>query len=132
MNTQHTDADRVVNPVPVQVTNWAPPAEPPAIKNTTLKTYILDSTGATGDKKYQISDYEPRRVRMAIWVLDQNITLLTEVPTESPNISSGLTVAPQGALLPVSVVPYEFYGPDAFFINSLNATARVVVVKEYR
>lgn len=132
--TQHVviDTDRVANPVPVSVTNWAPPAEPPAIKNTTLKTYILDSTGVNGDTKYQISDYEPRRVRLAIWVLDQNITLLTEIPTQSPNISAGATTAPQGALLPISNIPYEFFGPDAFFINSLNATARVIVVKEYR
>lgn len=123
--------DRIATPVPVSVTNWAPPAKLPCIKNTTIKTYILDSTKATGPSFVQISDYEPARCRLAIWVLDQNITILTDPPTETPNISAGLTVAPQGGLLPISSVPYEFFGPDAFWLNSLNATARVVVVKEY-
>lgn len=125
---------RVINPVEADIKNWAESARPPIIKNTVLKTYILDSAGTinSGNRTYyQISDYEPRRVRMAIWVLDQNITLLTDPPNQSPNLDAGLTTAPQGALLPISNVPYEFFGPDAFWINSLNATARVVVVKEY-
>lgn len=128
---QVQDTDRVANPVPVQITNWAPPAKPPEIKNTSLKTYVLDSAGVAGPTNVQISDFEPRRVRTAIWVLDQNITLLTSAPNAMSNLGVSATVAAEGALLPVSNIPYEFFGPDAFWINSLNSTARVIVVKEY-
>lgn len=132
MKTEEMHSDRVANPVPVTVMNWAPPADPPCLKNTSLKTYVIDSAGAAGPTYVQISDYEPRRVRVAIWVLDQNITLLTSVPNAQSNLGVSATIAAEGALLPVSNIPYEFYGPDAFWINSLNSTARVVVVKEYR
>lgn len=132
MKPETQTIDRVSNPVPVTVTNFAPPADPPCLKNTTLKTYVIDSAGVVGPTFVQITDYEPRRMRTAIWVLDQNITLLTTVPNAQSNLGISATVAAEGALLPVSNTPYEFFGPDAFWINSLNATARVVVVKEYR
>jgi hypothetical protein len=128
--------DRVAHPIPVEIKNWAEPAKPPAVKNTTLRTYVLDPTGAAGPKNAQISDYEPRRMRMAIIVIDAAIALTLEPPVTSPDTSTA-SLAPQGGYLPPTATftyanpPYELFGPDAAWINNLGTTTRVTVLKEY-
>jgi hypothetical protein len=119
-------------PIPVSVANW------PDIKrhsSTVLRTYVVDPTGATGDGKgVQIATYEPSRVRMTIRPLDSSVVLLTDPPKVSPDTSAaGVAPAQQGAVLPAnaSARSEEFYGPDAFWINSLTTITRVTVVKEY-
>jgi len=116
-----------------QVKNYAdPPARPPFVKKTTVKTYIIDPTGANGPKNVQICDYEPMRLRLAIQVIDVAVTLTLDSPTSSPDTTTAST-APQGLYLPPipANTPYEFFGPDAMWLNSLTAVTRVTVVKEY-
>jgi hypothetical protein len=125
-------------PIPVQVVgldqviaNTAPAAKNPFVKNTSLKTYVLDPAGLVGAGKYaQISDFEPRRIRMAIYVVDVAVALTMEQPVTSPDTTSA-SAAPQGLYMPPRDNPYEFFGPDAFWLNSLTAVTRVSVVKEY-
>ena len=124
---------RTPSPVAVTVTNWAPPVKPPFVKNTTLRTYIIDPANANvNDRRVQISDFEPGRLRVAIIVVDAGVALLTDVPVTTPDTSSA-TVANQGAYLPVNVngVPYEFFGPDSLWLNALATVTRVTVIKEY-
>ena len=116
-----------------QIKNFAdPPAKPPFVKKTTIKTWIIDPTGVAGPKNTQICDYEPTRLRMAIQVIDVSVTLTRETPVTSPDTSTASS-APQGLYLPPNVAaqPYEFFGPDAFWLNSLTAVTRVTVIKEY-
>jgi|SRR5882762_6569693 len=128
----------VIEPIAVrvvdfdQIKNWATPIKPPYVKRTTFKTYILDPTAANGAKNVQICDYEPTRMRLAIQVIDVAVTLTLEPPNTSPDTSTA-TLAPQGLYLPPNVASrqYEFFGPDAMWLNSLTAVTRVTVVKEY-
>jgi hypothetical protein len=115
-----------------QIKNWAAPIKPPYVKRTTVKTHIIDPAGLAGSKNVQICDYEPTRMRIAIQPIDVAIALTLETPTSSPDISTA-SVAPQGVYLPPTPAstPYEFFGPDAMWLNSLTAVTRVTVVKEY-
>jgi hypothetical protein len=119
--------------VPVKVINWDEKKEPkPEIVKTTVKTYVLDATGAVGPKNVQVCDYEPRRVRLEIVAIDQDITVTTDVPVASPDTSS-VTVAPQGRHVPkIPAYPFITNGSDAFWINSLTATTRVTVTREFK
>lgn len=122
--------ERIANPVPVEIKNWAEPAKPPYVKNTTLKTYILDPLGAAGPKSVQITDYEPRRMRLVVIVVDAAIAILTDPPIAVPDTSTA-SLAPQGLHLPISTIPVEFFGPDAMWLNNLGTVTRVSVIKEY-
>jgi hypothetical protein len=127
------DVDREVitnHPVPVEIKNWADPIKPPYVKRTTIRTYIIDP--AATDSWVQISDYEPKRLRMVINVIDAAVTLTMESPVNSPDTSTA-SVAPQGRHLSISggSPGYDFFGPDAFFLNALAAVTRVCVTKEY-
>jgi hypothetical protein len=115
-----------------QIRNWATPIKPPYVKKTTVKTYIIDPTAANGAKNASICDYEPTRMRLAIQVIDAAVSLTLDPPTSSPDISTP-TIAPQGRYLPPNVASreYEFFGPDAMYLNSLAAVTRVTVTKEY-
>lgn len=131
-----TQADeRIAAPVDVNVKNWAPQIKPPYVKKTTIRTYVIDPTGATGVGKFvQIGDYEPNRMRIAIIVSDFPVSLTTDTPVASPDTST-VSVAPQGAYLPVNAnaTPYELFGPDAFWLNSIatSTAGRVTVIKEF-
>jgi len=128
---EHTVSVRLVNPEDIK--NYAdPPAKPPYVKRTTVKTWIIDPTAANGPAQTQICDYEPTRMRMAIQVIDVAVALLRDPPTKTPDTSTAST-APQGLYLPpnAGAQPYEFFGPDAFWLNSLTAVTRVTVIKEY-
>ena len=125
--------ERIATPVPVEIKNWAEPIKPPYVKLTTVKTYIIDPANPNvNDRRIQITDFEPKRLRMAIQVIDAAVSLTTEVPNTTPDTSSA-SVAPQGRYLPPNVAgpDYEFFGPDAFWINALSAITRVTVTKEY-
>lgn len=127
-----TQTDRISNPVPVEIKNWPdPPAKLPAVKNTTIRTYLITATGGDG-VNCQIADYEPKRVRMVLYVLDAAVGLLDSIPNTSPDASIA-TAKPSsgGGVLPTSSNPYEFFGPDAWWLNSLGTTTRVTVVKEF-
>lgn len=115
-----------------QIKNWATPIKPPYVKRTTFKTHILDPTAANGAKSVQICDYEPTRMRLAIQVIDVAVTLTLEPPNSSPDTTTA-SVAPQGLYMPPipANTPYEFFGPDAMWLNSLTGVTRVTVVKEY-
>jgi hypothetical protein len=116
----------------MEIKNWPDPIKPPYVKKTTVKTYVVDPAGTAGPKNVQICDYEPRRYRMSIQVVDVSVTLTMESPVASPDVSTA-SAAPQGLYLPPNITSdnYEFNGPDAFWINSLTAVTRVTVVKEY-
>jgi len=132
--TVEADA-RIANPIPVEVKNWAPQIKPPVVKKTTLRTYVLDPAGLIGVGKFvQIADYEPQRLRMVLIVADVPVALTYDPPSTTPDVASAPGVAPQGALLPVNAngAPYEFFGTDAFWLNSLVGTVgRVTVIKEF-
>jgi hypothetical protein len=127
------ETETYVRTIDVNVKNWADAfAKPRTVKHTTLKTWVVDSTGATGaGKQVQIASYEPDRVCMRVYVNDFAVAITSESPNTSPD-TSAVGTAPQGAYLPVNVHPYEFYGPDQFWINSVAAGAgRITVIKEY-
>jgi hypothetical protein len=126
------DSERIANPVPVEIKNWTEPVKPPYVKNTTIRTYIIDPAGAVNQRSVQITDFEPRRLRMAIQVIDAAVALCMEQPTTSPDVSTA-TQAPQGQYLAPNPgnQPYEYFGPDAFWLNPLATVTRVTVVKEY-
>ena len=125
-------------PVEVSIKNWSDAPKPKThVKKTTVKTWILDPTGAAGPKNAQICEYEPNRVRLAIRVIDQDVALLLEPPSAISDTSAN-NKAPQGLYLPAafdaaraSFVVIEFFGPDAMWINPLAGTTRVTVIKEY-
>lgn len=118
--------------VPVEIKNWPdPPAKDPLIKSTSIKTYTIDPASTTGFRSAQITDFEPRRMRIALYVIDGAIAITTEQPITSPDVSTA-TAAPQGGYFPPATDAYEFFGPDALWINALSAATRVTVVKEYR
>lgn len=118
----------------VTVKNWADfQVEPKGIVNTTVKTYTIDPAGAVGNndaRRTQIAEYEPNRRRMVVMVIDAAVMLCKEPPTQSPEAST--VAAPgTGRFLPNSTQEYIFYGPDAWWINSVTAATRVTVTKEY-
>lgn len=106
---------------------------PPGIGKTMLKTYLLDPTSVAGPDFVQIASYEPNRVRMTVRSIDQDVVITKEPPVVSPDTSS-ITQAPTGLQIAHGAIPAEhFYGPDAFWVNTLSGTGatRVVVKKEY-
>lgn len=119
--------------IKVTIKNWADAAKPPRVANTTVKTYTIDPAGVAADnsaRRIQIADYEPNRLRMVIQVIDAAVLLCKEPPTQSPEVST--VAAPgTGRYLPNGLIEYCFYGPDAWFINSVAAATRVTVTKEY-
>lgn len=130
-------ADRITDPIPVEIKNWAPTVKPRFVRSTSLKCYTIDPASADnpGGRRVQIAALEPNRVRLAVQVVDASVALLVDsVPTASPDAST-VTSAPASGGIPL--LPnldgawYEFFGPDAFWINSLAAATRVNVVKEY-
>ena len=129
-----TASERIATPVPVEIKNWAPPIKPPYVKKTTVRTYVIDPAGTADGKNVSIADYEPNRMRLAIIVADFPVALTIDSPVNSPDISTA-GVKPQGAYLPVNAnaAPYEFFGPDAFYLNSIatSTAGRVTVIKEY-
>lgn len=118
----------------VTVKNWDKAPKPtPRITNTTVKTYTIDPAGVVADnnsRRIQIADYEPNRLRMVIQVIDAAVMLCKETPTNSPDAST-VTVPGVGRYLPNGLIEYAFYGPDAWWINSVTAATRVTVTKEY-
>ncbi len=118
----------------VTIKNWAEAGKPPRIANTTIKTYIVDPaavpTGNNDARRVQIADYEPNRYRMVVEVIDAAVMLCKETPTNSPDVSS-VTVPGVGRFLPQGLLEREFFGPDAWWINSVTAATRVTVTKEY-
>lgn len=101
---------------------------------TTVRTFVIDPAGTGDGKQAQIATYEPTRERMMLIVVDAAVALTLEPPKASPDPNTGAGTAPQGGYLPPTTVnqnPYEFYGPDAFWLNSLAAISRVTVIKEY-
>lgn len=114
----------------VKVSNF--PGRERTVNRTTLKTFVIDPAGAAGPANTPICGYEDRRVRMAIWVIDNAVSLTMESPLKSPDTSTA-TTAPQGAYLAPNITstPYEFFGPDEFWLNALTTAGRVVVIKEY-
>lgn len=129
--TVSTD-DRISNPVPVEIKNWAPAIKPPYVKNTTVRTYIVDPAGAANNKNLSIAGFEPSRLRMALVVIDAAVAITTDQPSTSPDTSS-TAAANIGGYLPPNIngTPYEFFGPDTFWLNSLTTITRVTVIKEY-
>lgn len=136
--------ETAVTPVPVKIGNLAELgqeirnsaqayAKPRMVKNTSVKTYVIDAAGVNpGVLSVQIAAYEPNRVRMAVFVQLSTVSLTMEAPIASPDVVAP-TGIPQGAYLKQNDNPYEFFGPDAFWLNSIlgQAATPVVVVKEY-
>lgn len=135
MTYPNDQVGRIATPVPVEVQNWAPPIKDPVVKTTSLKTYILDPAGTAGPKNIQITDYEPGRMRLEIQVIDVAVVLTLDPPVSSPDTCTASTAPGSGGrYLPPNNTAnsgYEFYGPDAFWLNSLTAVTRITVTKEY-
>jgi hypothetical protein len=117
----------------VNIKNWPdPPAKPPYVKRTTLHTYVVDPAGAVGPDNVQIAAYEPNRYRMVVQSLDGATAILVESPPSTHPDSNSPNTAVTGMYMPASTaLVHEFFGPDAFWINSLSAITRVSVLKEY-
>lgn len=124
--------------IPVVIKNWAESAKPPRVANTTVQTVVIDSAGVAGGvpRNLQIAVYESNRLRLVVQPLDHDVVLCKAVPVVSPDpaITAGST--PVGRLLPTGAptnfYEYEFYGPDAWWINSMSGGAtRVTITKEY-
>lgn len=125
------DTNRINDPVPVEIQNWPnPPAKDPEIKNSVVRSFLLSSNGFDG-LVAPIGDYEPKRVRLAVYVLDAPISIQDSNPSNSGQ-TSDVTHKADGGIFVNGVQPYEFFGPDAFWIVRLTADTRVTIIKEYR
>lgn len=124
-----TSDEVTMHPVQVEVKNYSDlVAKPKLIQKTTLRTLLVDPAGVVGQKNIQICDYEPKRVRLAIQVVDFTVVISAEPPAVSPDVSA----TPQGKRLASTTnFEYEFFGPDAFWINSTDGIAKVSITKEY-
>lgn len=123
-------SDRISSPVPVEIQNWPnPPAKEPAIKNSILQNVIL-AAGFDG-LVYQVSDYEPKRVRLVLIPLDAAIAVSDSRPVANGTSTSDITHKPEGGVLPNGIQPYEFFGPDALWISQLGTVTRVTIIKEF-
>ena len=118
-------------PIDVRVNNFPESARP---RKTSMATVVLDPTGATGQTKWQVSDYEPTRVRTVIQVLDSPCTLIVEETPRGPD-TTAVGVAPaQGRVLVNNTgVEYILLGADAMWLNSIvgSVAGRVTITKEY-
>lgn len=115
------------------IKNWATEiAKPRVIRKTTIQTIRLDPAGTNGaPAKYPLCDFEPLRAALKIMPIDKPVCLTLDSPLQTPDVDNVAT-APQGGYLPVTNRFYEFYGPDAFFLNTVAGGAtRVTIVKEY-
>lgn len=135
--SDEVDRSQAYPPMAVTIQNWPDHwAKPPAVKTTSFKTYIIDPAAGPGGpnvKNVQIAEYEPRRSRMVIQVVDQPVAVTLEPPTTSPDANAAASTC-QGRMLPASAnYDYCFYGPDAMWLNSLTGATvgRVTVTKEY-
>lgn len=124
-------SDRLSSPVPVEIKNWPdPPAKLPLVKNSTVRTVLL-APGGDGTS-LQISDYEPKRLRMVLIVLDAPVEITDSVPTISVDASTATTKpGANGGILPNGIQPYEFFGPDAWWLTQLGTVTRVTIIKEF-
>lgn len=125
-------------PIEVTVKNWSDKdAHPKVVARTTTRTVIIDPANANvTDRAMQIGDYEPRRLRTVIQVIDAPVALcIGTSPTRTPeNASVAAGPAPEGRYLPNSLnMEYVFYGPDEMWLNSITGSAvtRVTVTKEF-
>lgn len=127
------DTDRVASPVEVTVKNWPdPPASLPLIGNTNPRTYIVTTDNSFDGSAPQIANYEPKRSRMLVIPLDAAVSIADHQPNTAVGTSSASSkTGVEGAVLPVSNAGYEFFGPDAFWLQNLGTNTRVTVVKEY-
>lgn len=127
------DSD-AVGTVSVEVKNYADfQAKPRFVRRSTVRTYIIDPAGAAGPKMLAFTGYEPDRVRTEIRVYDNPVAVTLDAPVSTPD-DGGMGVAPQGMFMPVTTtVPYEFFGPDAMWLNSIAGAnpAKVTVLREY-
>lgn len=122
--------------IPVEIKNSADLlVKPKYVHHTTTATYALDPTAVIGVdsevRQVQICAYEPNRVRMLVIAQDAAIAITTDPPRQSPDPNTTVGTAPQGGRLPATPIPYEFFGPDAFWVNVLDVPTRVTVIKEY-
>lgn len=117
-------------PIPVRVANLP---QQKRYSTTTVRTYVIDPAGSGDGKQASIASYEPTRERLMLIVVDAAVALTLEAPKASPDPNTAAGTAPQGGYLPpnTNTAPYEFFGPDAFYLNSLTAITRVTVIKEY-
>jgi hypothetical protein len=118
------------HPIPVLVRNWQTPPTPKRPTKTVLQTYSLDPAAAIAN--VQVAAYEPTRTRISIKSWTAAIAILTEKPIISPELVS-VTHAPQGAYLNPAdgAQPWDFWGCDPIWINSLGTITLVTVIKEY-
>lgn len=120
----------------VSVKNWADMAKPPEIASTSVHTYTIDPaatpTANNDARRTQIASYEPNRYRMVVTVIDSPVMLVMDTPASSPEPST-VSQTSAGRYLANGLFEYVFYGPDAFYINSITggAASRVTVTKEY-
>lgn len=132
-----------VTPVPVvignlsqlgqEIRNTASVWATPRIKNTSIKTYILDPAAVNpGVTDIQIATYEVNRKRVAIAVTGGDVLVTTDIPVSAPDVAPPVGI-PAGGVLTAQAVVYEFFGPDALWLNTITgeAAATVTVVKEY-
>jgi hypothetical protein len=108
-------------------------AKPRLIKNSSVKTYVMDPAGVSpGVTRIQIATYEPNRIRLAVYVQVAAVAIVTGKPVTSPDVAPPAGIPEGGYLIP-SANPYEFFGPDEYWLNSIIAAAAapVIVIKEY-
>ena len=101
-------------------------------RNTVAQTYVLDPAGINGPTKIQLCAEEPTRYRLTVKPWTAAITVLGQPPRNSPDTASP-TVAPEGGYITANdgANPWEFFGTDPLWINSLGTITLVTVVKEY-
>ena len=100
---------------------------------TTCKTWVLDPAGVNGDKFIQICTEEPTRYRLMVQAWTADIAIVGNIPRVSPDSVTGATAGPEGAYIKANDGrnPWEFFGTDALWVNSLGTITLVTVVKEY-
>ena len=125
------DGTQTPHPVEVSIKNWADATPKPAlIRNTNVRNVVLTTDNSLDGTSFNISTYEPSRARILIIPIDSAIALLDH-PPNNPTGQSSVTAKPEGAVLPVTTVGFELFGPDAFWIQNLGTNTRVTIIKEY-
>lgn len=125
-----TKAQRA-QPLPVVLTNFdGLYVKRPRL--TVCKTWVLDPAKIAGPSYQQICQEEPTRYRLTVKAWTAAIAVCDSLPRTSPDTATA-TAAPEGAYVNANdgADPWEFFGQDALWVNSLGTVTLVTVVKEY-
>ena len=122
--------------IPVDVHVKSLPSTPKECLRSTLKTWVLDATGAVGPTSTQIvGDDDPERDHLFIYSVDQSIVVSTEFQNAAIVTVAGGQPTGQSVVVPAGAANgVKFYGNLDVWICSIvgQTVTRVCVVTNRR